>query len=96
MSEVQKTLRTGAEIRKVRLRGKGQFTIPSEIRDNLGIEEDTILEVFPVGNGFIATPKKLTIKELASAVRKDMNRSHIDLTELLAEIREGDHEYEED
>jgi AbrB family looped-hinge helix DNA binding protein len=96
MSEVQRTLRTGAEIRKVRLRGKGQFTIPSEIRDNLGIEEDTILEVFPVGNGFIATPKKLTVKELASAVRKDMKSSHIDLTELLAELREGDHEYEED
>jgi AbrB family looped-hinge helix DNA binding protein len=96
MSEVQGTLRTGAAIRKVRLRGKGQFTIPSEIRDNLGIEEDTILEVFPVGDSFIATPKKLTVKELASAVRKDMKSSRIDLTELLAELREGDHEYEED
>ncbi len=96
MSEVQGILRTGAAIRKVRLRGKGQFTIPSEIRDNLGIEEDTILEVFPVGDSFLATPKKLTVKELASAVRKDMKSSRIDLTELLAELREGDHEYEED
>jgi bifunctional DNA-binding transcriptional regulator/antitoxin component of YhaV-PrlF toxin-antitoxin module len=43
MSEVQKDLRIGSAIKKVRLRGKGQFTIPSEIRDNLGIEEDTIL-----------------------------------------------------
>ncbi|MGD0622172.1 MAG: AbrB/MazE/SpoVT family DNA-binding domain-containing protein [Thermacetogeniaceae bacterium] len=96
MSEIQNGLRMGSEIKKVRLRGKGQFTIPSEIRDNLGIDEDTILEVFPVGNGFIATPEKLTVKELASAVRKDMKFSHIDLKELLAELREGGHEYEED
>jgi AbrB family looped-hinge helix DNA binding protein len=96
MSEIQNGLRMGSEIKKVRLRGKGQFTIPSEIRDNLGIDEDTILEVFPVGTGFIATPEKLTVKELASAVRKDMKFSHIDLKELLAELREGGHEYEED
>jgi uncharacterized membrane protein YcaP (DUF421 family) len=54
------------------------------------------LEVFPVGNGFMATPKNLTIKELAAAVRKNMKRSHINLKELLAELREGGHEYEED
>lgn len=96
MSEVQKRLRIGSGIKKVRLRGKGQFTIPSEIRDNLGIEEDTILEVFPVGNGFMVTPETLTIKELASAVRKDMKLSNVGLKELLAELREGGHKYEED
>jgi AbrB family looped-hinge helix DNA binding protein len=96
MSDIIKKLPTDVEIKKVRLRGKGQFTIPSEIRDRLGIEEDTILEVFPVGNAFIATPKKLTVKELAAAVRKDMNRNHIDIHELLSELREGVHEYEED
>jgi AbrB family looped-hinge helix DNA binding protein len=96
MSEVQKRLNIGSAIKKVRLRGKGQFTIPSDIRANLGIEEDTILEVFPVGDSFIATPKKLTVKDLASAVRKDMKLSQIDLKELLVELREGSHEYEED
>jgi AbrB family looped-hinge helix DNA binding protein len=96
MSEVKKDLHGGSAIKKVRLRGKGQFTIPSEIRDNLGIEEDTILEVLPIGNSFLATPQKLTVKELASAVRKDMKRSRIDLNDLLAELREGGHEYEED
>ena len=96
MSEAQKELRIGSTIKKVRLRGKGQFTIPSEIRDNLGIEEDTILEVIPIGDSFLATPKKLTVKEMASTVRKDMERSNIDLKDLLAELREGGHEYEED
>jgi hypothetical protein len=52
--------------------------------------------VFPIGNSFLATPKKLTVKELASAVRKDMEHSQIELNDLLAELREGGHEYEED
>ncbi len=79
----------GSGIKKVRVWGKGQFTIPSELRDQLGIEEDTILEVFPVGKALMVTPETLTVKELASAVRKEMRRSNIQPEQLMAELREG-------
>ena len=83
-------------IKKVRVWGKGQFTIPAEIRERLDISEDTILEVFQAGKALIATPEKLAVKELADAVQKDMSRKEINIDELLTELREGTHKYETD
>lgn len=85
-----------SSIKKVRVWGKGQFTIPSEIRDRLGIGEDTFLEVFQAGKAIIATPEKLSVKELASSVQKEMGQKEINIEELLTELREGAHEYEAD
>ena len=56
--------------KKVRVWGKGQFTIPADIRNRLGIGEDTYLEVFQVGKAIIATPEKIIIKELSNIVRQ--------------------------
>lgn len=83
-------------IKKVRVWGKGQFTIPVEIRERLGIVEDTILEVFQAGRALIATPEKLVVKELAGSVQKEMGQKEISIQELLTELREGTHEYETD
>jgi AbrB family looped-hinge helix DNA binding protein len=83
-------------IKKVRVWGKGQFTIPAEMRERLGIKEDTILEVFQAGRAIVATPEKMLVKELAATVRKEMEKSGVDLKQLLAELREGTHEYETD
>jgi len=85
-----------SKIKKVRVWGKGQFTIPSEIRKRLEIQEDTILEVFQIGRVFIATPERLKVKELASSVRKEMASAGLNLEQLLAGLREGNHEYEAD
>lgn len=79
--------------KKVRVRGKGQFTIPVEIREKIGIQEDTVLDVYNLGKVIIATPEKLVVKELATAVREGMEEYKLDLDQLLAELREGQHEY---
>jgi len=81
-------------IKKVRVWGKGQFTIPVEIRERLGIGEDTILEVFQAGRALIATPEKMAVKELTASVQKEMSQREINIEELLTELREGKHEYE--
>lgn len=81
-------------IKKVRVWGKGQFTIPIEIREKLGIGEDTIMEVFQAGKALIATPEKMIVKELASSVQKEMSQKEINIEELLTELREGTHKYE--
>jgi AbrB family looped-hinge helix DNA binding protein len=82
--------------RKVRVWGKGQFTIPAEIRERLEIKEDSFLEVFQIGRAIIATPEKLVVKELADSVQKEMNEGGVDLKRLIQELREGSHEYEID
>ncbi|MCS5697303.1 MULTISPECIES: AbrB/MazE/SpoVT family DNA-binding domain-containing protein [Desulfofundulus] len=96
MSERIVTKRSYPVVKKVRVWGKGQFTIPSEMRERLGINENTILEVFQAGKAIVATPEKITVKELAASVRKEMARNDIDLEKLLAELREGSHEYKTD
>jgi len=81
------------KVKKVRVWGKGQLTIPVEIRERLEIKEDSYLEVFQIGRAIIATPEKLVVKELADSVQKEMNKDGIDLKRLLRELREGSHEY---
>lgn len=82
--------------KKVRVWSKGQFTIPAEMREQLGITEDMILEVYQVGKAIVATPEKLFVKELAASVRESMEKNELDLKSLLADLREGSHEYETD
>lgn len=84
------------KIRKVRVWGKGQFTIPAEIRERLDIKEDSYLEVFQIGRAIVLTPERLVVKELADSFHKEMNKNGIDLEQLLKELREGSHEYETD
>jgi len=82
--------------KKVRVWGKGQLTIPIEIRERLGIKENSYLEVFQVGKAIIVTPERLIVKELADNFQKEMLKDNIDLEKLLQDLREDNHEYETD
>jgi len=82
--------------KKVRVWGKGQMTIPVEIRKRLGIKEDSYLEVFQIGKAIIATPEGLVVKELVNNFQKEMLKNNVDLEKLLQELREGEHVYETD
>lgn len=82
--------------KKVRVWGKGQLTIPVEIRERLDIKEDSYLEVFQIGKAIIATPERLIVKELADNFQKEMLKDNVDLKKLLQELREGNHAYETD
>lgn len=82
------------KFKKVRVWGKGQLTIPVEMREKLNIKEDSYLEVFQIGKAIIATPERPIIKELADNFQKEMRKESIDLEQLLSELREGNHSYE--
>lgn len=82
--------------KKVRVRGKGQFTIPAEFRRRLGIGEDAILDVFQVGRAIVVTPSRSTVRELAGQVQARMKEGNLDLEDLLAELRDGEHGYREE
>ena len=82
--------------RKIRVWGKGQFTIPAEIRERLEIKENSYLEIFQVGRAIVLTPERLVVKELADSFQKEMDKNGVDLEQLLQDLREGSHEYETD
>jgi len=82
--------------KKVRVRDKGQITIPYEFRRKFRIEEDTVMDVYQLGEVIIVSPEKLAVKELAGAITAGMKEQDISLDDLLAELREGSHEYKKE
>ncbi|MBS3946938.1 MAG: AbrB/MazE/SpoVT family DNA-binding domain-containing protein [Dethiobacter sp.] len=98
MSESKPALRRTLPPRtkKVRVWSKGQFTIPADIRERLGIKEDTMLEVFQAGRAIVITPEKMLVKELAFSVREEIEKYDMNLNELLNGLRSENHKYETD
>jgi len=72
----------------VRLREKGQFTVPAKIRRSMGIQEDDLLTVFQWGSSFIAVPGELVVQEEARAIVKLMKERGITLEDLLVGLEE--------
>lgn len=98
MSELKPALQKAIprKTKKVRVWGKGQLTIPADIRESLGIKEDTMLDVFQAGRAIVITPEKMLVKELASSVRKEIEKYDVDLKDLLNGLRAGSHKFETD
>lgn len=76
----------------VTVRSKGQITLPVEVREEMGIEEDEILTVESwEGKAIILIPKKLESTELLKKTAQIARQKGITLEELLAEWDEIRH-----
>lgn len=78
----------------VRLRERGQITIPQSVRDKWAAEaiEPDVLNLVEIGDVVFLTPKKLLLPELArqfSALMDEEGVSLADLLEGLAEERQA-------
>lgn len=74
--------------RKVRVRQRGQITIPREFRNALGIREDSILTAVQVGEGILLTGKPLLGPEVAAQFQKAMTDKGVTLEQLLKGLEE--------
>ena len=70
-----------------RMRGRGQLTIPKDIRQSLKLDESTILNVFALGNCIIATPKRLERAALSKELRKTAKKEGVSLEDLLKDLK---------
>lgn len=71
----------------VKLWGRGQLTIPKEVRRAMQLDDETQLSVFVVGRCLILTPKRLLRASLAKDVAKAMATDGISLDDLLGELK---------
>lgn len=71
----------------VRLRGRGQLTIPKGLRKALKLDGEKTLNVFSIGRSLIFTPKKLARASLAEEFQREMKRKKLTLNDLLKELR---------
>ena len=73
--------------RSVKLWGRGQLTIPKEIRQALKWDEENHLSVFMVGRCLVLTPKRLLGPALAKDVEKAMKAKGLSLDDVLRDLR---------
>ncbi|MCL4261567.1 MAG: hypothetical protein KJ069_00055 [Anaerolineae bacterium] len=78
----------------VRLRERGQLTLPQPVRESLAEAADALdmLTLVQIDDMLILTPKKLYVTELAKQISAEMERAGVtlaDLLEGLAEEREA-------
>lgn len=81
----------------VRLRERGQITIPQAVRDKWAAEghEPDVLNLVEIGDALFISPKKLLVPELSkqfSALMDEEGVSLADLLEGLAEERQAIHQ----
>ena len=71
----------------VRVRSRGQLTIPQDMREALSLDENTGLSIFRVGKVLIMSPKRLQRASLAKEVEREMKRRGLTLKDLISDLR---------
>ena len=72
----------------IRLWGRGQLTIPKGIRKALRLDDQTVLNIFTVGNSLILTRKQLLGPSLAKEFQQAMKKQGLTLKDLLKALKE--------
>jgi len=73
--------------RPARVRIRGQITIPQDIREDLNLDEQTMVNIFRVGKVMLVTPKRLERASLAKRVEREMKREGLTLEDLLSDLK---------
>ena len=70
----------------VRLRQRGQMTIPRQLRDALSIQEGDMLTFIQIGDGLFLTPRPLRTFELGNKIADIMDEKGVTLADLLQDL----------
>jgi len=70
----------------VKVRGRGQVTIPASIRKELDLGDDATLSVVKVVDVLMLTPRKLVGDTVAKKAARAMKKSGLRLEDLLTDL----------
>jgi AbrB family looped-hinge helix DNA binding protein len=71
----------------VKMLARGQITIPASLRSELGIEENSVLNIVKVGDSVLLTQKRIAGDKLARSAGKAMAKEGITLKDLLEDLK---------
>ena len=74
---------SGTKTYTVRLRGKGQVTIPKPVRNQLSATEGDVLTLFQFDDLLVLTPQELRVPGLQARFQAEMDEAGVSLAELL-------------
>jgi len=72
----------------VKMRERGQLTIPYEYRKDLGIGKEDMLNVLKIGDVLILVPKQLAGDIVSKKIEGTMKKKGLTLDNLLSNLRE--------
>jgi len=76
-----------------KMRERGQLTIPSEYRKELGIEEKDLVNIVKVGEMLILTRKQLAGDLISKKIEDKMKKKGLTLQDLLGNLKEQRKKY---
>ncbi len=80
----------------VKLRDRGQITIPSEYRKSLGLKSEDVLNILKVGDMLILVPRRLEGDLLASKMEQLMKGKGLTLDDLFEDLKQQRKKYMKD
>ncbi len=80
----------------VKLWGRGQMTIPKDVREALELRDESHLSVFVVGRCMVVTPKRLRRSSLAQDVEEEMKSKGLSLEDVLNDLGSERQRYNEE
>jgi len=75
---------------KIKVRERGQITIPTKIRNRYGITENAILVIKPLKNGLLLEPERNIIKEIQRRGAALLRRKGLTVNDLLKQLDEDE------
>ena len=72
----------------IRLRDRGQITVPQAVRERLAVADGDILTLLQVGDVVLLTPKQPQVPQLADRIAALMEKEEISLADLLLGLAE--------
>jgi bifunctional DNA-binding transcriptional regulator/antitoxin component of YhaV-PrlF toxin-antitoxin module len=72
----------------VKMRERGQLTIPYEYRKELGLGKEDILNVLKIGDVLILVPRQLAGDVVSRKIESEMKKKGLTLDNLLKNLRE--------
>lgn len=70
----------------VKVRDRGQVTIPLSLRKELHLDEDSTLTVVKAGKVLLLTPSPLEVDRLAKKARQELKKTGLSLDDLLDDL----------
>jgi AbrB family looped-hinge helix DNA binding protein len=72
----------------LRIRERGQITIPQPVRDNLSVQTGDLLTLTQIGDAYVLTPRRLKVDELGDKIAAEMEKTGVTLADLLEGLAE--------
>jgi bifunctional DNA-binding transcriptional regulator/antitoxin component of YhaV-PrlF toxin-antitoxin module len=72
----------------IKLRERGQLTIPYEYRKELGLDKEDVLNVLKIGDVLILVPRQLAGDVISRKIESTMKKKKLTLDNILKNLRE--------